>query len=107
MPGKAEASAATIAQTVRQALADAIQPGAAQPRVLYCGVAGVGREIEKRSLASALEAENLADEVVVDSDGAIALFDAFADGPGILLVSGTGSVAHGRGPLGKTGRCGG
>lgn len=106
-PGNADASAKVIAALVRQALGEAMLPGAAEPRVLYCGVAGVGREIEQRSLSSALEAENLAEHVVVDSDGAIAVFDAFADGPGILVIAGTGSVAHGRGPSGKTGRCGG
>jgi glucosamine kinase len=37
----------------------------------------------------------------------IALDDAFGDGAGVLLVSGTGSVAFGRGPDGTFARCGG
>jgi glucosamine kinase len=81
--------------------------GAVEPKVLYCGIAGVGREVEQRSLQTALEAEELAEEVVVEPDGMIALYDAFADGPGILLVAGTGSIAYGRGPKGNTLRCGG
>jgi glucosamine kinase len=33
--------------------------------------------------------------------------DAFGDGPGVLLIAGTGSVAFGRSPAGAFGRCGG
>src|SRR6185369_9428270 len=35
------------------------------------------------------------------------LDDAFGEGPGILLISGTGSAAFGRGPAGQSARCGG
>ena len=38
---------------------------------------------------------------------AFALDDAFGDGPGVLLIAGTGSAAFGRSPAGSTGRCGG
>ena len=106
-PGRADESAKIIADVVRDALSQAVLTGAVEPKVLYCGVAGVGREVENRSLRTALEAEELAETVVVDSDGMIAMFDAFADGPGILLVAGTGSTAYGRGPNGEMLRCGG
>ncbi len=106
-PGQAVESARVIAETVREALSNSVMEGAAEPKVLYCGVAGVGREVEQRSLQSSLEEYELAETVVVEWDGLIALFDAFADGPGILVVSGTGSSAFGRSPSGKTARCGG
>ena len=106
-PGRADESAKVIAEVVREALSQAAMEGAVEPKVLYCGIAGVGREIEQRSLQRALESEELAEEVVVEPDGMIALFDAFADGAGILLVAGTGSIAYGRGPKGNTMRCGG
>ena len=44
---------------------------------------------------------------MIHSDFSIALDDAFGDGPGVLMISGTGSVAFGRGPTGATARCGG
>ena len=106
-PGRADESAKIIAEVVREALSQAAMEGAIEPKVLLCGVAGVGREVERRSLQTALEAEELAEEVVVEPDGMIALFDAFADGAGILLVAGTGSIAYGRGPKGNALRCGG
>jgi glucosamine kinase len=105
-PGRAEESATVIADTVRSALASA-EMEHVTPRVLSVGVAGAGRETERQELWQALVARDLADDVVIHSDFGIALDDAFSDGPGVLLISGTGSVAFGRGPTGTTARCGG
>jgi glucosamine kinase len=105
-PQEAERSAGVIAGVVRDVL-EAAQLGNARPRVLCVGVAGVGRESERQALWEALTTQQVAEEVVVDTDLGIALNDAFGDGPGILLISGTGSSAYGRGPTGATGRCGG
>jgi glucosamine kinase len=54
-----------------------------------------------------LASRELAEEIVVHADATVALDDAFADGAGILLIAGTGSVAFGRGPTGSFARCGG
>jgi glucosamine kinase len=106
-PGQAARSADVIAELVTRALNEIAQPGTVFPRVLYCGVAGTGREEERRALHDALDAKELAEEVVIDSDGLIALYDAFDDRAGILLVVGTGSIAYGRSPAGEIVRCGG
>ena len=106
-PGQAARSADVIADLVSRALSEIAQPGTVFPRVLYCGVAGTGREEERRALHAALDAKELAEEVVIDSDGLIAMYDAFDDRPGILLVVGTGSIAYGRSPAGEIVRCGG
>jgi N-acetylglucosamine kinase-like BadF-type ATPase len=45
--------------------------------------------------------------VVVSGDERTALRGAFPDGPGILLISGTGCIAVGRDPQGREHRCGG
>ncbi len=105
-PDKADTSAAVIAGLVRQAMTEA---GAEhiRARVLVAGVAGVGRANEQRALTAALEDLELADDVIVEGDGDIALSDAFGQGAGIILISGTGSIAHGRGPSRVTARCGG
>ncbi|MEP6551027.1 MAG: BadF/BadG/BcrA/BcrD ATPase family protein, partial [Gemmatimonadales bacterium] len=106
-PGEAARSADVIADLVLRALSEIAQPGAVMPRVLYAGVAGTGREEERRALHAALDARELAEEVVIDSDGLIAMYDAFDDRAGILLVVGTGSIAYGRSPAGEIVRCGG
>jgi glucosamine kinase len=105
-PGNAARSADIIASAVCEALESA-NLGDERPKLLYAGVAGVGRGEEKRALQAELEKRNLAEEVIVEADALIALADAFGSAAGILLIAGTGSVAFGRSPAGKFARCGG
>ena len=104
-PGEAEQSGAVVADLMRQALAQAAILDV--PSILYAGFAGVGREEERRALETELNRLGVAEEVIVDSDAAIALADAFDDGPGVIILAGTGSIAYGRGPNGTFARCGG
>ena len=106
-PNEAERSAGIIAGVVRDVLEVAEMGDARPPRVLCVGVAGVGRESERQALYEALSTHQLAEEVVVLTDFAVAIEDAFGEGPGVLLIAGTGSSAFGRGPSGATARCGG
>jgi len=76
------------------------------PRALCVGVAGADAKPSDRSYGRR-RSRDLASELVIHSDFSIALDDAFGDGPGVLLISGTGSVAFGRSPTGTTARCGG
>ncbi len=105
-PGGAENSGKVIADMMREALAAAAILDAV-PAILYGGFAGVGREEERRDLETELNRLGVAEEVIVDSDAAIAMTDAFGEGPGIIVLSGTGSIAHGRGIDGTLARCGG
>lgn len=102
----AMSAAVAIGDTLRAALA---QTGIASARVdvLVVGAAGAGRASARQQLAEALRAERIADRVVVDTDAAIALQDAFGDDPGILLSVGTGSIAVARSPDGQIVRAGG
>jgi glucosamine kinase len=99
-------SASIIGPLVTQAVAEAGRPDA-RPRLVVAGISGAGRANMQRALTAALEDQEVADEISVVGDGEIALYDAFGDGPGILLVAGTGSIAQGRGPQGQSARCGG
>ncbi len=105
-PGEADASGETIATLVREALASC-EMSETVPKVLCVGVAGVGRELERDALWQALITREVAEDVVVHPDAMVALDDAFGDGPGLLVISGTGSVGYGRGPAGAFARCGG
>ncbi len=105
-PGQVARSASVIGDVARRVLEIG---GAAEgkPRVLCVGVAGVGRKSERQALYEAVAAQQIADEVVILTDFTVAIDDAFGDGPGVLLIAGTGSSAFGRGPAGNTARCGG
>jgi glucosamine kinase len=105
-PGETDRSADVIITTTREALASC-EMTHVTPKVLCVGVAGAGREPERQALWQALMSRDVAEEIVVHADAAIALDDAFGDGAGILLIAGTGSVAFGRGPTGSASRCGG
>jgi glucosamine kinase len=105
-PGESARSADVIASLLEQALSESGHAGG-RVSFLYAGLAGVGREEERRALQKELEARDVADEIVVDTDAAIALHDAFAEGPGIILIAGTGSIAYARGVNGAYARCGG
>jgi glucosamine kinase len=78
-------------------------PGAA----LCAGLAGVGRELQRRAVGAALSARGIAEHVEVITDAEAAFFDAIEDGPGILLIAGTGSIALGRAEDGRVARVGG
>ncbi|MBV6522991.1 MAG: N-acetylmuramic acid/N-acetylglucosamine kinase [Gemmatimonadaceae bacterium] len=105
-PGEVTRSADIVASTIEAAIRESAVEDP-QVRIACVGVAGAGREEERHALHEALVSRGIADEVHVVTDAEIALEDAFGDGPGVLLIAGTGSICYGRGPAGAVARCGG
>ncbi|MEO7456109.1 MAG: BadF/BadG/BcrA/BcrD ATPase family protein [Gemmatimonadaceae bacterium] len=105
-PGEIQHSADVITAAINDALASC-EMTHVMPKVLCVGVAGAAVDPERQELWQALVEREVAEEVVIHPDFSIALDDAFGEGPGILLISGTGSACFGRGPGGQTARCGG
>jgi N-acetylglucosamine kinase len=66
------------------------------------GMSG-GPDDKREILAAALRVERL----VVTDDAVIALAGAIGTGQGIIIIAGTGSIAFGRNPAGRTARAGG
>jgi N-acetylmuramic acid 6-phosphate etherase len=105
IPGSETASLEAIRDLVRRGLHRAgVHPPVA---ALVAGLAGVGHEAHRLRMERLLSTSGLAHEVQVRTDAEVAYFDAFADGPGILLIGGTGSVAMARLPSGRSLRTGG
>ncbi len=99
-----------IAQPLVQFLG-ALQEQARLPkaRVALAGICstGVGRPSDRQLLTEALQRAGLAEKICVDSDAMSALAGAFAGGPGIIVIAGTGAVAYARAPDGNFIRAGG
>jgi len=82
------AAAAEIAATVRELVEDL------DPATLFVAAAGAGREAVRAALEAALRAAfPQTSGVSVEDDTRVALRAAIPEGPGAVLVAGTGSVA--------------
>lgn len=98
-PRDPAAAAAVVAEMVRRAAETA---GASLPaESLWAGLAGAGREGPRRAVEAALGGAGVARRLGVGTDVEAARADAFGEGPGILLVAGTGSVVLAVDPRGK------
>jgi N-acetylglucosamine kinase-like BadF-type ATPase len=100
-----ETAAQAVSQAVRAAAERACVdlPGA----VLWAGLSGAGHEQARLAVSGLLERAELAQRVIVGTDVRAAFEAGFPDGPGILLIAGTGSIAWARTPGGDIGRAGG
>ena len=81
-------AADAIVATVRKALAER------HADAVFVGAAGSGREETARTLEGLIGSAFRGARVVVGDDAAIALRAAVPDGPGAVVVAGTGSVAY-------------
>jgi len=90
---------------IREACEAAQVPPSAVQRACV-GVAGAARA-EINEAVRRLVAEIISGEIEVVGDMEIALEAAFGDGPGVIVIAGTGSIAYGRNAAGQTMRAGG
>ena len=97
----------------RESLADAIGQACAAANIkpaqierTCVGLAGAGRP-EISNLVRRILTELVSGEIEVVGDMVIALQAAFGDGPGVMVIAGTGSMAYGRNASGNTLRAGG
>ena len=90
---------------IRQASAAAnIDPASISQTCI--GVAGAGRD-DIAEKVQRLIAEIVGGRILVVGDMEITLPGAFGDGPGVIVIAGTGSISYGRNALGQTARAGG
>ncbi|MBC7186675.1 MAG: hypothetical protein H5U38_06535 [Calditrichaeota bacterium] len=92
---------------VLQTLRERSRLGSFVPDHMYLGLAGAGRPGDREAAQQALTKARLARAITVDTDASIALAGAFPEGPGIIIIAGTGSICFGKSADGQLVRCGG
>jgi N-acetylglucosamine kinase-like BadF-type ATPase len=73
----------------------------------YCGIAGADHPFHRQKVVDSLRIFFPRGNFIVDTDARIALTGAVGFGAGIVIISGTGSVAFGRNAAGDEARAGG
>lgn len=73
----------------------------------YCGIAGADHPIHRQRVIDSLRVFFPAGNFIVDTDARVALTGAVGFEKGIVVISGTGSVAFGRNDQGEEARAGG
>lgn len=101
-PGDAAGSVAAVAREAARRAQIRLPVSA-----LWAGLAGAGNEQARADVEKELRDARLARRVVVGSDVEAAHADAFGDGPGVLLVAGTGSAVRAVDPQGEVVTVGG
>jgi N-acetylglucosamine kinase len=78
-----------------------------EPAVICIGMAGVDREDEMRAVRAIVRRISPQSRILVVNDAMIALVAGARDAPGIVILSGTGSIVFGRNAAGEAARAGG
>jgi N-acetylglucosamine kinase-like BadF-type ATPase len=78
-----------------------------RPVAICLGIAGVDRDEDARVVRSIMRRISPGARVLVVNDALVALVAGAGDAPGIVVMSGTGSIAYGRSANGTAARAGG
>lgn len=97
-------------RNLASAVQDAFRQARQQNRTIAAvcaGIAGTDRSALRRHMEAALRRTVRAKHYLVTTDAAIALESALGRKPGVVVISGTGSIGYGRDRQGNTERSGG
>jgi len=99
----------TVKKSLREALDGALKVCGVSRSLegAYVGLAGIGLLHQPLILENTVQKVTGSKKTFINNDGYVAMQGAFAGGPGIILVSGTGSIAMGSNENGKVARVGG
>jgi N-acetylglucosamine kinase-like BadF-type ATPase len=77
------------------------------PSAICLGIAGVDRAEDQNVVRGIMDRIGYRATILIVNDALIALQAGIGDAPGIVVVSGTGSIAYGRSARGEAARAGG
>ncbi len=98
-----------VADSIRSAIVAACKTAGIASSQIVCtciGTAGISSPDVANQIGNMIAA-TVPGQVIVRGDNEIAMHAAFGDGPGVIVASGTGSIAYGRTEDGRTARAGG
>jgi N-acetylglucosamine kinase-like BadF-type ATPase len=96
-----------VEKVLHRVMDDAIGDRDIRPAVICLGIAGVDREDDAEAVRGIMRRIGFKTRTLVVNDALIALVAGAGDRPGIVVVSGTGSIAYGRDARGRAARSGG
>jgi len=96
-----------VEKVVHEVMEQAMVGQSGAPAVICLGIAGVDRAEDAAIIRSIMRRIGNKAPVLVVNDALIALEAGAGDGPGIVLIAGTGSICYGRNDRGQAARAGG
>ena len=97
----------TVERVLQQVVAGALDGRPVVPAAICLGIAGVDRQHEADTIAAIMRRIGHRSRVLVVNDALIALAAGAGDDPGVVIISGTGSIVYGRNQRGEAARAGG
>ena len=101
------AGAGAVARVLDDVIRRALDGAGVAPSATCVGVAGGDRARDITTMANVLRRLGFEHNVVIVNDALVALTAALGDDPGLVIVSGTGSIAYARDGRGRAARAGG
>ncbi len=96
-----------VEKTLHQVMEEAIGERELVPSAVCIGVAGADRPADAEVLRSIMRRISAKARVVVANDALVALVAGAGDAPGVVVISGTGSITYGRNRHNRAARAGG
>src|SRR5512141_2062058 len=96
-----------VEKVLHEVMERAIDDLAVTPAAICLGIAGVDREEDSRVVWGILQRIGYKARLVIVNDALIALEAGVGDEPGVVIISGTGSIAYGRNAQRRAARAGG
>ena len=95
-------------ERVLREVVDQVTKGRGSELAAVCvGMAGAERDTDRQAVVAILQRLGILGRILVVNDALVALSAGVREGPGIVLVSGTGSIVYGRSARGLAARAGG
>jgi N-acetylglucosamine kinase-like BadF-type ATPase len=96
-----------VEKTLRGVVGEATGGRGHELAAVCVGMAGAERDTDQRAVVAILKRIGILGRTLVVNDAFVALSAGVREGPGIVLVSGTGSIVYGRSARGLAARAGG